>query len=199
MLSMKDALQAVSAFHERQKVSSPEDPTVWKHDEELASIGRELIEISKRLTEKLGERRWLRSHLECEELGEKIIAMAEGDVIEAFDGSVDQLYVLLGTAVTFGLPLSEGFMEVHRSNMTKEKQPDDPHAERLRSKGPNYSPPRMKALYWLLRRKRGACDRATAAAALGVAESQLKQAEYEMAYGGDPLEALNRERATCRV
>lgn len=31
----------------------------------------------------------------------------------------DMLYVIYGTAVSFGLPLEEGFKEVHRSNMSK--------------------------------------------------------------------------------
>lgn len=34
----------------------------------------------------------------------------------------DLMYVTIGTAVTFGLPLEEVFREVHRSNMTKIKK-----------------------------------------------------------------------------
>lgn len=82
-----------------------------------------------------------RLHLELEELAEKYAAMFDGDEVAALDGAADQLYTLLGTAAVFDMPLEAAFLEVHKSNMTKEKQPDDPLAHRVRDKGPNYRPP----------------------------------------------------------
>lgn len=89
----------------------------------------------------VGDPRDLRAHLMLEELGEALNAMAERDRVLLADALADLLYVVYGTAVTFGIPLDAVFTEVHRSNMTKEPQPSDPDAARVRDKGPNYSPP----------------------------------------------------------
>ena len=40
-----------------------------------------------------------------------------------------------------GLPLDKAFAEVHRSNMTKRVQTNDPDKARVRDKGPGYEPP----------------------------------------------------------
>lgn len=63
----------------------------------------------------------LRYDLALEELNEFYLACQTGDKVAIFDALVDQLYILLGTAHTFGFgaALEEGFIEVHRSNMTK--------------------------------------------------------------------------------
>jgi NTP pyrophosphatase (non-canonical NTP hydrolase) len=83
----------------------------------------------------------LRVHLIAEEFGELLTAMLSGNELLTLDALADLTYVVVGTAVTFDLPLPAAFEEVHRSNMTKERQPDDPSADRVRAKGPNYDPP----------------------------------------------------------
>lgn len=88
-----------------------------------------------------GDARELRVHLIAEEFSELATALAENDKVLLADALADLVYVAYGTAVTFGIPLDAVFAEVHRSNMTKEPQPDDPDAARVRDKGPNYSPP----------------------------------------------------------
>lgn len=94
----------------------------------------------------------LRAHLMCEELAEVLEAMANQDELELLDGLADLQYVLSGTAVTFDLPLDKAFEEVHRSNMTKEKQENDKSKERVRDKGPNYQPPNLEKVLWDARR-----------------------------------------------
>jgi len=94
----------------------------------------------------------LRLHLIAEEFSEMIEAWLIGDEVKFFDALIDLIYVIVGTGVTYDLPLGEGFDEVQRSNMTKERQPDDPQAARIRAKGPNYSAPNLVDI---LRRYRG--------------------------------------------
>jgi predicted HAD superfamily Cof-like phosphohydrolase len=43
----------------------------------------------------------------------------QADIVAAADALADLEYVSKGSAVTWGIPLSEVFDEVHRSNMTK--------------------------------------------------------------------------------
>jgi hypothetical protein len=98
--------------------------------------------------------RVLRTHLMLEELGESLQALAARDERLLFDGLVDLLYVLVGTAVAYDLPLAEGFEEVHASNMTKSRQNTGKGRMcktvqtdgdvRIRDKGPNYVPPDLE-------------------------------------------------------
>ena len=61
----------------------------------------------------------LRLKLIKEELAELEAAMAEGDLIGIADGLADLLYVVYGTAVSYGMDIRPIFDEVHRSNMAK--------------------------------------------------------------------------------
>jgi len=90
------------------------------------------------------DRRWISAHLLVEELGEIIKAMAKGDEAGTLDGLGDLIYIILGVAERFDLPISQAFHEIHRSNMSKERQPGDPG--RVRDKGPNYFPPDIKGI-----------------------------------------------------
>lgn len=56
-----------------------------------------------------------------EELGEFIKAHEKGDLVEAFDGLLDLVYVALGTAHMMALPWNEGWAEVQATNMAKER------------------------------------------------------------------------------
>lgn len=60
-----------------------------------------------------------RACLMLEELAEWVEAHAAGDLVAAADAWGDRMYVLLGDAVTAGLPAERILAEVHRSNMTK--------------------------------------------------------------------------------
>ena len=60
----------------------------------------------------------------------------------------DILYVVYGTAVTFGLPLDVAFNRVHASNMSKlvDGKPLK-RADGKVLKGPNYQPPKLDDLF----------------------------------------------------
>ena len=81
-----------------------------------------------------------RAHLVLEEVGELVEAMEARDEVATLDAIVDLIYVAVGTAVAFGLPLAEAFDEIHRSNMTKTIQRDRPDHP---GKGKGYSAPNL--------------------------------------------------------
>ena len=139
---MRLEIDSVAHFHEKMGVSETQ-PMGKELLGEIMDAGDQLVRISQRLEARVADqdKRWLRAHLLVEELGEMLLAAGKGDEIGAFDGLLDLLYVLLGTGVTFDWPIEEGFAEVHVSNMTKVKQPDDPSKERVRVKGDGYRPP----------------------------------------------------------
>ena len=53
----------------------------------------------------------LRIRLMLEELAETVAALHENNVVEAADGLCDLLYVIYGAAVSYGIPLEDGFLE----------------------------------------------------------------------------------------
>lgn len=68
-----------------------------------------------------------------EELREFDEAVAAGNLPKAFDALVDLTYVVQGFAQLMGLPFNEGWAEVHRANLTKERRLDgkrDPRSTR---------------------------------------------------------------------
>jgi len=82
----------------------------------------------------------LRMHLIVEETAELADAFVAGSRVEVLDALADLIYVVIGTAVTFGLPLAEAVDEVHRSNMTKTVNRDRAGHP---GKGKGYSPPQL--------------------------------------------------------
>lgn len=79
----------------------------------------------------------LRMALLTEEVRELYDAAMRGDIVKIADGIADVAYVVVGTAVAYGIPFDAVFAEVHRSNMTKVNTP----AEAKLVKGPGYEPP----------------------------------------------------------
>lgn len=85
----------------------------------------------------------LRHHLLIEELRELVAAIDADDIVEVADALGDMVYVLYGTAVTFGIDLDAVVAAIHKSNMSKLGADGKPI---LRSdgkvlKGPNYHRP----------------------------------------------------------
>jgi predicted HAD superfamily Cof-like phosphohydrolase len=71
------------------------------------------------------ERVDLREKLVSEETKEFLEGLAARDLVEVADGIIDSIYVLVGTALEFGLPIHALWDEVQRSNMAKAVlQPD---------------------------------------------------------------------------
>lgn len=54
-----------------------------------------------------------------EETSELYVNMLGDNLVGIADGIADLLYVVLGTAVEYGIDIEPIFNEVHRSNMTK--------------------------------------------------------------------------------
>jgi predicted HAD superfamily Cof-like phosphohydrolase len=61
----------------------------------------------------------LRVALLEEEVGEFVTATEKGDLIGIADALADIVYVVYGTALTYGIDLDSVLQEVHRSNMSK--------------------------------------------------------------------------------
>jgi phosphoribosyl-ATP pyrophosphohydrolase len=124
---LSKAEQMVREFH--AKYGFPMDQIQLKTLNEttnlLFDLGKSLQDTAKMLEQPAfrerdqGDPRIYRFHLMLEELGEIGVALGNGDEAEVADGLTDLLYVVLGTFVTYGLPISALFSAVHRSNMTK--------------------------------------------------------------------------------
>lgn len=87
----------------------------------------------------------LRAHLIAEEAKETVEAIADGDLIGIADGLADLLYVTLGAALAYGIPINDVFNEVHRSNMTKLGAKRDPITGKV-LKPATYSPPEIESI-----------------------------------------------------
>lgn len=61
----------------------------------------------------------LRIKLLKEEYEEYLEAEKDNDLVEIADALADIIYIVCGTAVSYGIPLNEVFDEVQRSNMAK--------------------------------------------------------------------------------
>ena len=107
----------------------------------LRTLASEDMDVSLTYQEK-GDERLYRMALLIEEVGELAGALKRGSTTELADALGDLMYVVVGTAVTYGIPIREVFEEIHRSNMTK--KPRDPENDpRMRQKGRDYEPPRL--------------------------------------------------------
>ena len=73
-------------------------------------------------------------------------------LLETYDGLLDAVYVLIGTASALGLNFGEGFAEVHRSNMSKTPPPEGTETNPGNKyhvhnpKGEGYTPPNLESL-----------------------------------------------------
>lgn len=94
---MKKEQEMVKEFHQAFELYVSEYPN------------REVPKNVRRLRESL-------IHEECLEL---FLALDQNELIAIADALGDILYVVLGTAVSYGLDMERIFAEIHRSNMTK--------------------------------------------------------------------------------
>lgn len=82
-----------------------------------------------------------------EELRELNEAAERGDHVKMFDALIDLVYVAKGTAHLFGYPWQEGWDEVQRANMTKERATRVEDSTRGSTfdviKPPGWTPPRI--------------------------------------------------------
>lgn len=89
------------------------------------------------------ETRKLRFDLLQEEWDEYCDAEAEDDIVEVADALADMVYIIYGTALTYGIDLAAVFDEVQRSNMSKLGEDGKPiyREDGKVLKGPNFSEP----------------------------------------------------------
>ncbi len=93
----------------------------------------------------------LRHTLIHEEAEEFAGAVFTGDLVEAADALADLLYVVLGSAVEFGIDLDAVFQEVHRTNMAKLGGKVAPNGKL--QKPPGWKPPDVAGCLERQRRK----------------------------------------------
>lgn len=92
----------------------------------------------------------LRSKLIYEETTEVLVELESKELDKAAltKELSDLLYVVYGTAITFGLPLDIVFSRVHQSNMSKLVDGKPLYREDGKVlKGPNYKPPMLDDLF----------------------------------------------------
>lgn len=82
-----------------------------------------------------------RLRLMQEELAEVAKAMSNKDMLNLAKELADLLYVVYGTADSYGIPIDKVFNEVHKSNMTKSTERDS--GGKIQ-KGDNYIEPNIE-------------------------------------------------------
>jgi predicted HAD superfamily Cof-like phosphohydrolase len=92
-----DTATAVAEFHKAFNLPMQHSPGT-EIDEALAKLRVALLE---------------------EEVSEFVTASEKGDLISIADALADIVYVVYGTALTYGIDLNSVLREVHRSNMSK--------------------------------------------------------------------------------
>lgn len=146
MTAISTAQSKINDFHSKMNIAPHERLMKMQVNHDLRNTASRLAAMKSKLLELYQESddsRLLRMHLILEEAGELASSLANSDEQGALDAVGDLLYVTIGTATVYHLPLEEAFDEIHESNMSKERQPDDPEGDRVRDKGPNYRPPNL--------------------------------------------------------
>lgn len=87
---------------------------------------------------------FLRKELIKEEFFEFLRAWNRDDLVEMADALADLTYVILGTALSYGIPLDPVFNEVHRSNMLKTGGATRPDGKILKPEG--WQPPDIESI-----------------------------------------------------
>lgn len=90
----------------------------------------------------------MRINILKEEWEEYLQAEKESDIVEIADALADIIYIAIGTAVSYGIPMDKIFNEVHASNMSKLDENGNPiyREDGKILKGPNYFKPDIKGI-----------------------------------------------------
>jgi len=150
-MDIEKSQRKVAGFHRKFGFAVNYDLTKMNpdNDEEIRRWGNNLLGLSRVLQDAAmwmqdkGDPRLYRFYHKVEELAELALAMADRDEIAMADAMGDLQYLLLGDCVTFDIPMGEVFDEIHRSNMTKTRDPGD---NRMKDRSPEsgYSPPDLE-------------------------------------------------------
>lgn len=116
---MSEAFDGVKLFHKTYKLNVGEFPALPDTAE-----------------------RDLRINLLKEEWSEYLEGEMKDDLVNISKELCDMLYIIYGTAVSYGIPMDAVFAEVQRSNMSKLGEDGKPifREDGKVLKGPNYSP-----------------------------------------------------------
>lgn len=100
--------------------------------------------------ETLWYERNMRKSLLHEEFEEYLEAEASHDLVGIADALGDMVYVIYGTALTYGINLPAVLREIHRSNMSKLGEGGEPlyREDGKVLKGPNFTPPNLEAIIY---------------------------------------------------
>ncbi len=102
----------------------------------------------KLIDEEVGETFTAMGFSDLFEAGDRTFVPEYQDLIEIADGIADAIYVLIGTAVSYGIPITRVFTEVHHSNMTKtavKASAGEKYGTKT-PKGPDYIAPDIKGI-----------------------------------------------------
>lgn len=142
------------------------------------------VDVGDKPTMITGDRMHMRQNILQEEVDELNQAYFRGDIEKVADAICDILYVVIGTAIEFGLhdKLDELFAEVHRSNMSKLDENGNPvkreDGKILKSK--LFSPPDLKKVLTIYRiYKDGENDLGGSCTLLGELQMDVTKEEYE--------------------
>ena len=143
---MDSACQQVAEFHRQIGASISPEPRLLPHDKTVAqdvqAKMRELLTYLQKQRPENDELH-LRLCLALEELTEWVEAHVADDLIAAADAWGDRAYVLLGDAVSAGMPADVVFQEVHRSNLSK-RQANSKNGKGM--KDGHFQPPNIASL-----------------------------------------------------
>lgn len=122
---MKKAFEQLKEFHEIYDCHRSEKPNLPSQD---------VRDMRQRILE--------------EEYTEYLDAEQDNNIVEIADALADIIYVAIGTAVAYGIPIDKIFEEVHNSNMSKLGQDGKPlrREDGKVLKGPNYFRPNIKRI-----------------------------------------------------
>lgn len=122
---MSNQLHSVKEFHDTYGLSVESSPTLPSED--IRALRRDLL---------------------AEEYKEYTDGEDANDLVEIADALADMIYIINGTALSYGIPLNEVFEEVHRSNMSKLDENGQPvlREDGKILKGPNYFKPDIKGI-----------------------------------------------------
>lgn len=127
---MIDFVGMILQFHHKYRHGQASFPRI--PNDETVDLRYKLIE--EEMSETLGALRDIMNKTPANEI-ELLTELA--------DGIADSMVVLIGTAISFGIPIEEVFTEVHRSNMTKSTEKND-YGKTI--KGPNFEPPKIREI-----------------------------------------------------
>jgi len=154
LVTMVESLQTQLAASERARQHEyyEKSPSYFQmvkrfHEAYGLDINDEPVDMLERRIDRLW---YLRASLHKEEWDELCRAMDDNDLVEVADAICDLIYVLCGTAVSFGIPLDECFAEVQRSNMSKLGFDGKPivRDDGKILKGPDFTPPDLRSIIY---------------------------------------------------